>query len=94
MTHGSRDSAVGIATGYGRMTESRNSKGFSLLHIVQTGHGDHPVSYAACTEVSLYRGKAAGTRILPSTLTNAEIKKTCIHKSILSYVFMAQRSFS
>jgi hypothetical protein len=47
----SRDSSVGIATGYGlddqgeREFESRWGKKFSLLHIIQTGSGVHPTSY-------------------------------------------------
>jgi hypothetical protein len=47
----SRNSSVGIATGYGlddqgrREFESRWGKKFSLLHIVQTGSGVHPTSY-------------------------------------------------
>jgi hypothetical protein len=47
----SRDSSVGIATGYGlddqgeQEFESRYSKKFLLLHIVQTGSGVHPTSY-------------------------------------------------
>jgi hypothetical protein len=47
----SRDSSVGIATGYGLDDqggwefESRQGQKFSLLHIVQTGSGVHPTSY-------------------------------------------------
>jgi hypothetical protein len=48
----SRDSSVGIATEVPRLDdqaerefESRQSKKFSLLHIVQTGSGVHPTSY-------------------------------------------------
>jgi hypothetical protein len=37
----SRDSSVGIATGYGLEFESRQGQEFSLLHVVQTGSGAH-----------------------------------------------------
>jgi hypothetical protein len=49
--YGSRDSSVGIATGYGlddqeeREFESQYGQKFSLLPIVQTGSGVHPTSY-------------------------------------------------
>jgi hypothetical protein len=52
---GSRDSSVGIATGYGLDDQGRWSsspgrvKTFSLL-IVQTGSGVHPTSYKMDTE--------------------------------------------
>jgi hypothetical protein len=57
----SRDSSVGIATGYGPDDQGGESsspgrvKKFSLLHIVQTGSGVHPTSYKMGTG-----GKAAG----------------------------------
>jgi hypothetical protein len=46
----SRDSADGIATGYGLTTEgfefkSRCGQEFSPLHVVHTGSGAHPASY-------------------------------------------------
>jgi hypothetical protein len=46
----SRDSAVGIQTGYGLDdrgvgVESRKCQGFSLLHVVQASSGAHPASY-------------------------------------------------
>jgi hypothetical protein len=60
----SRDSSVGIATGYG--LEDRGvrvqvpvGQEFSLLHVVQTGSGVHPTSYAMGTRGSFLRGKAA-----------------------------------
>jgi hypothetical protein len=62
----SRDSSVGIATGYklddqgGREFEPRYGKKFSLLHIVQTGSGVYPTSYKMGTGVSFPGGKAAG----------------------------------
>jgi hypothetical protein len=48
----SRDSSVGIETGYGLDDQGGGGssspgrvKKFSLLHIVQTGSGVHPTSY-------------------------------------------------
>jgi hypothetical protein len=47
-TFGSRDSSVGIATGYGTTEESefesRWGQEFSLLYVVHTGSGAHPAS--------------------------------------------------
>jgi hypothetical protein len=57
----SRDSLVGIATGYGLDERGGGSsspgrvKKSSLLHIVQTGSGVHPTSYKMGTG-----GEAAG----------------------------------
>jgi hypothetical protein len=56
----SRDSSVGIATGYG-LDESRYGQEFSLLHVVQTGSGAHP-NYPMGTGGSFPEGKAAGAR--------------------------------
>jgi hypothetical protein len=61
----SRDSSVGIATGYGlddRMFGVRfpvRAGNFSLRHYVQTGSGAHPASYPMGTEGSFHGGKAA-----------------------------------
>jgi hypothetical protein len=60
-----RDSSVGIATGYGlddRGVGVRVLVGqeFSLLHVVQTGSGARPVSYQMGTGGSFPEGKAAG----------------------------------
>jgi hypothetical protein len=46
----SRDSVVGIATGYGlddrgSEFEYRSGQEFSVLHVVQTVSGVHPTSY-------------------------------------------------
>jgi hypothetical protein len=56
-------SVVGIATGYAlddraSKFESRYCKKCSLLHIVQTGSGVHPVSYPMFTGVSVSGVKA------------------------------------
>jgi hypothetical protein len=61
----SRCSAVGIATGCGlddrgSEFESRGSKKFSLLHIVQIGSEVHPTSYPMGTGVSFLGDKAVG----------------------------------
>jgi hypothetical protein len=64
-SHGSMDSSVGIATGYGlddggvgvRVPEGSR---FSFLHVVQTGSGVHPTSYPMGTQGSFPGGKAAG----------------------------------
>jgi hypothetical protein len=50
----SRDSSVGIATGYvlderGAKFESRWKQEFSFLHVVQTRSGAHPASYTIGT---------------------------------------------
>jgi hypothetical protein len=74
----SRDSSVGIATGYwlddhgGWEFESRRGKKFLLLHIVQTGSGVHPTSYKMGTG-----GSFPG------------LKKICSYTSTPPYVLMA-----
>jgi hypothetical protein len=61
----SRDSSVGIATGYGlddRMIGVRIpavAGNFSLRHHVKTGSGAHPASYPMVTGGSFSGGKAA-----------------------------------
>jgi hypothetical protein len=58
----SRDSAVGIATGYtieGSEFESRESLEFSLLHVAQTGSGVHSTSYTMGTGCSFPGCKVA-----------------------------------
>jgi hypothetical protein len=61
----SRDSSVGIATGYGLEEGGVGVRvpvghEFSLPHVVQTGSGGHPTSYKMGTGGSFLRGKAAG----------------------------------
>jgi hypothetical protein len=64
VTTGSRDSVVGIATGYwldnrgGQSSSPGRVKNF--LHVVQTGSGANPASYPMGTGGSFPRGKAAG----------------------------------
>jgi hypothetical protein len=63
----SRDSSVGIETGFGlddRTIGVRFPAGagyFSLLHHVQTGSGARPASYPVDTGVSLPGGRATGS---------------------------------
>jgi hypothetical protein len=63
---GSRDSSIGIATGYGLEEQGGGSsspgrvKKFSLLHIVQTGSGVHPTSYKLGIGVSFPGVKPQG----------------------------------
>jgi hypothetical protein len=61
----SRDSSVGIATGYlltteGSEFESRWGQEFSHLQVIQTGSGVHPTSYPMGTGGSFPGGKVAG----------------------------------
>jgi hypothetical protein len=78
--YGSLDSSVGIATGYGWMAEgsefeSRKGEEFSLLHVVQTGCGVHPISYPMGTEGSFPGVKRPGREVNHSPPTSAEVKK-------------------
>jgi hypothetical protein len=58
---GSRDSSVGIATGYGLDGQGLiPGRDVSLLHSVQTGSGAHPASYPMGTGGSFPGDKAAG----------------------------------
>jgi hypothetical protein len=65
LVEGSRDSSVGIATGYGLDNRGvgirvPGEQEFSLLHAVQTGTGNHPTSYPKDNGGSFPWGKAAG----------------------------------
>jgi hypothetical protein len=91
----SRDSSVGIATGYGLDDQggldfkSRLGKKFSLLHIVQTGSGVHPTSYKMGTGGSFPGVKQQGREADHSPPTSAEVKKMWLYTSTPLYVFMA-----
>jgi hypothetical protein len=68
----SRDSVVGIATGYGLDDQGVGvrvpvGQEFSILHVVQTGFGVHPTSYPMGTGGSFPGGKAAGAWSWPLT---------------------------
>jgi hypothetical protein len=90
LCYSSRDSVVGIATGYElddwgvEVRESRYGQEFSLLHIVQTGSGVHPTFYPIYTG-----GKAAGREAEHSPPASAEIKKMWIYTSTPTYAFIA-----
>jgi hypothetical protein len=57
----SRDSLVGIATGWtAGVRFPAGVRDISLRHSVQTGSGAHPASYPMGTGVSFSEGKAAG----------------------------------
>jgi hypothetical protein len=62
----SRDSSVGIATGYGlddrsfRVRLPAGAGNFSLHHHVQNDSGAHPASYPIVTRGSFPGGKEAG----------------------------------
>jgi hypothetical protein len=60
----SRDSVVGVATGYGLDEGGGRSSSpgrvTNFLHVVQTGSGVHPSSYPMDTGGSFPGGKAAG----------------------------------
>jgi hypothetical protein len=91
----SRDSAVGIATGYGLddrgfgVRVSVGSKIFSFL-VVQTGSGAHPASYPMGTRGSFSGGKAPRREADHSPPASAEVKKMWIYTSTPPYAFMAQ----
>jgi hypothetical protein len=68
----SRDSSVGIATGYGLDDRigfrfPAGAGNFSLHHRVQTDSGTHPASYPMGNEVSFPGSKAAGEWSWPLT---------------------------
>jgi hypothetical protein len=69
------DNSVGIATGWlDGVRFMAGARDFSLLHIVQTGAGAHPASYAMGTD--------------HSSPAIAEFKKTWVYTSTPPYVFM------
>jgi hypothetical protein len=91
----SRDSSVGIVTGYGlddRGSLVRFPAGagnFSLHHRVQTGSGAHPASYPMGTRGSFPGGKAAGARSWPLTSSSAESRMRGAIPLLPQYVFIA-----
>jgi hypothetical protein len=77
----SRDSVVGIATGYGlddrgSEFESPYDQRFSNLHVVQTGFGAHPIFYSMGMGV---KATGRGAEHLPPA--SAEVKKMWIYTS-------------
>jgi hypothetical protein len=89
----SRDSAVGIATGYGMEDRGRSSSPVmvkdSLLHVVQTGSGAQPASYPKSTGGYFPGVKRPGHEADNTSPTSAEVKKMWIYTSTPAYVFMA-----
>jgi hypothetical protein len=89
-----RNSAVGIATGYGldgRGVGVRVPVGSIIFffHVVQTGSGTHPASYPMGTGVIFPGVKRSVREADHSAPTSAEIKKTWSYTSIPPYVFIA-----
>jgi hypothetical protein len=89
-----RDSAVGIATGYGledRGVGFRVPVGsrISLLQDVQTGSGVHTTSYPMGTGGFSPRVKRPGREADHSPSASAEVKKMWIHTSIPPNAFIA-----
>jgi hypothetical protein len=85
----SRDSAVGIATGYGldRGDGVRAPVGsrFSLFHVEQIGSGIHPAGTGALSP----RVKRPWCEAENSPPASAEVKKMCISTSTPPYAFIA-----
>jgi hypothetical protein len=86
-------STVGIATAYGLDDQGVRVRvpvvsEYSLLHIIQTSSGAHPVSYSMGTGGFFPRGKAAGHEAHHSPPTSAEIKKMWNYTFIPPYTFM------
>jgi hypothetical protein len=92
---GSRDSSVGIATGYvlddqgGGSSSPGRVKTFSILHIVKTDSGVRPTTYKMGTGGSFSRVKRQGRETDHSPPTSAEVKKMWNYTSTPLYVFMA-----
>jgi hypothetical protein len=84
----SRDSLVGIVTGYG--LDDQGEREFeSRYGIVQTGSEVHPTSYKMGTRGSFPGVKRQGREADHSRRTSAEVKKMWIYTSTTPYVFMA-----
>jgi hypothetical protein len=88
-----RDTAVGIATGYGlhdqRGRNSSPDRVKSFLHLVQTGSGVHPTSYLMGTGALSPGVKRPGREADHSPPASAEVKKTWIYTSAPPYAVMA-----
>jgi hypothetical protein len=75
VNNGSRDSSVGVATGYGLDGQGSilDGKIFSRLHSVQTGSEAHPASCPIGTGDDFPVGKAAGREADQSPPSSAEV---------------------
>jgi hypothetical protein len=87
----SRDSAVGIATGYGlddrkgRSSSPGGGQEFLLLHVVQTGSGVHPTFYPMDNGAGV---KRPGREADHSPPASAEVKKMWIYTYTPPYAIM------
>jgi hypothetical protein len=90
----SRESVVGIATGYGlddRGVRVRVPVGSRILlfHVTRTASRVNPISYKMGTGGSFPGVKRLGRASDHSPPTSAEVKKMWINTSTSPYVFMA-----
>jgi hypothetical protein len=89
----SRDSAVGIATGYGQDggvgIPVPVGQEFSLLHVIQTGSGAHTASYPVDAGDSFTALKWPEREADHPPPTSFEVKKTWVYISTPTYAFMA-----
>jgi hypothetical protein len=69
--------------------ESRYDQECSLLHVVQTGYGVHPISYPMGTAGSFPGVKRPGREADHLPPTSAEVKKTWIYTCAPPYAFKA-----
>jgi hypothetical protein len=81
-----------LVTGWtteGSEFEYRQGEEFSLLHIIRTGSGVHPISNPMGTGVSFPGRKRPEREADHSPPTIAEVKKTWVYTSTPPYAFMA-----
>jgi hypothetical protein len=67
---------------------TRYGQEFSLLHVVQTGSGAHPISYTMGTMALSPGVKRPGREADRSPPTSADVMKTWIYTSTPLYAFM------
>jgi hypothetical protein len=85
--NGSRDSSVGIATGYGLHGRGVGVRvpvrvGYYPLHVAQTGSGAHPASYPIDTGVLSPGVKWPGREADHWTPTSAQVKNLYIYSPV------------
>jgi hypothetical protein len=87
----SRDSAVGIPTGYGLddIGVGVRVPVETLLHVIQTGSGTHPLSYPMGTTGFSSGVKRPGRKPDHSPPTSTEVNKTWNYTSTPPYASMA-----
>jgi hypothetical protein len=86
--HENRDSAVGIATGYGLEDQGVGvrvlvGEDFSILHTVQTSSEAHPAFYPMGTGALSTGVKRPWREADNSPPTRAEVKKTWVYHPLL-----------